>query len=276
MKNFFKIIGITSTLLLLSTGCSTAQMERKLAEENRIDTETYAYTDPEFIYDEEMVQLLANKFRLEELSIDNINTIMEDEIDAGRFNEVIIYMRHLLDHDEKQAALYMNRYYDALLAHVEHVSNPSAQLLVDAIHSARVQYEVNPDDQQATVQYATLLLYSEENYEQGLDLIFSLEKELLENEEEVHKRTLQTLAQAYLIDEQYEESLERLLTLRGFDSDDSLLFYQISYVLDLLGEHEEAAAYLDRAYSPTRDFLARYGTDSFGFYASFFNDEENE
>ncbi len=270
MRHMMTRLLLLALMIFLLAGCSTIAMERKLAEENRIDTETYGYEDEAFIYNEDVVQQLSQRFRLEELSINNVSSIMEDEIEAGHFNEVIIYMRYLMDNEEEQAAMYTDRYYEALLAHVENTPQPSQQLLADATKSARVQYELRPDDQRTTAQYATLLLYSDEDFQEGLDLLFALENQLEEQGEDFQKQTIQALAQAYLMNGQYEESVERYQTLASLDSENVLVYYNISYVLELLGRDDEAAAYLERAYAPTTDFLDTYGTETVGLFNSFF------
>ncbi|WP_100405482.1 tetratricopeptide repeat protein [Bacillus solitudinis] len=275
MKQIVKIL-ILITCITWLVGCSTMNMERKLAAENKIDTETYGYDDEEFIFQEAVVQDLATRFRLEELTTENVNSIMEDEIEAGYYNEVIIYLRYLLANEEEQAAMFTERYYEALLAHVQQVQDPSPQLLADAIESAKRQYELDPTHQRNAVHYASLLLHTNEQIETGMQILFDLEEELLTKEEDFNKQTIQALALAYMMDEQYEESIEHYLTLASLDPEDALVFYNISYVLEQMGEFDQANDYLLKAYSPTTEFLETYGTEAFGLYQSFFSTATKE
>ncbi len=255
--------------LLVFSACSTMNMERKLAEENRIDTDVYAYDDEEFVFNEGVLQTLANRFRLEELSTENINSIMEDEIKAGYYNEVIIYMRYLLDNEEDQAAMYMDRYYEALFAHVQNTEDPSPQLIADAIEIAERQFTLKPDDQKAVVQYANLLIDSRTDVDEGLRLLFQLEENLEEVGEDPTQQTLLALANAHFIDGNYGKSVDLYLLLASLNPEDALLYYNLSYVLQTMGDTTRASEYLDQAYSPTMDFLDTYGTNSYGAFESF-------
>ncbi len=267
VRTFFLFV----LLLVLLSACSTMNMERKLAEEQRIDTTLYAYDDEEFRYSDQIVQTLAKRFQLKELTTTNVNSIMKDEIAAGNYNEVIIYFRYLLDEKENEAAMYTERYYDALQAHIQNTNDPSPQLVEAAILQAKRQFEFEPDDQRHVVYYASLLIDSKYDVEQGLDLLFTLEEDLYQRGEDPNKQTLQALANAYYVNGDYEESVENYLFLIALEPDDSSLYYTVSYVLEEMGEVEEASRYLEKTYAPTIDFLNMYSTEAFGLYRSYFN-----
>ncbi|MDV2886324.1 hypothetical protein RYX45_14130 [Alkalihalophilus pseudofirmus] len=246
------------------------RMEQKLAEENRIDGELYGYEDEAFTYSQNVLQQLSDRFRVEELSPKNVNSIMKDEIQGGHYNEVLIYLNYLRENEEQEAALYTERYYEALAAHVQQVEEPSPQLLKDAIDSARLQYENDPSNQRTVVHYANLLLYTEDQQEEGKNLLFQLKEQLNQTDEEYNPSTIQALAQAYLLDEQYEESIDYYLMLSALEPENAYHYYNISYVYEQIGDMESANRYLNRTYAPTNDFLQTYGTDAFGLYSSLF------
>ncbi|MDT8858820.1 tetratricopeptide repeat protein [Alkalihalobacillus sp. MEB130] len=267
-KTLFFLIAICAFAQL--TACSTINMERKLAEEQRIDSSLYAYDDDQFQYNDQLVQTLAERFRFDALSTTNVNSIMRDEIAAGNFNEVIIYLRYLATEKETQAAMYTERYYEALQAHVRNTNEPSPKLVEDTITQAKRQYEMEPDKQNNVAYYASLLIDTKYDIEQGIQLLLDLEEKLYARSEDPNKQTLHALANAYYLNGNYEESVENYLFLIAIEPDDMSLYYTLSYVLEEMGEHEAAAAYLEMTYSPTTDFLKTYGTDTFGMYRSYF------
>ncbi|MDV2684329.1 hypothetical protein RYX56_08100 [Alkalihalophilus lindianensis] len=269
MKKFIYLISL-STLLIMLVGCSTMRMEQKVAENNRVDGELYGYEDESFTYQNSVLQRLADRFRLEELTSENVNSIMQDEIQAGYYNEVLIYLNYLTENNEQEAALYTERYYEALATHVQQVEDPSPQLLEDAIQTARVQYQNDPSNQRTVVHYANLLLYTDDRQQEGQDILFELKEHLASSDEEYNPSTIHALAQAYFLNEQYEESVDYYLMLSALDPDNAYHYYNISYVYEQMGDQESANRYLTKAYAPTNDFLKTYGTEAFGFYSSLF------
>ncbi|WP_332629797.1 tetratricopeptide repeat protein [Halalkalibacter flavus] len=257
------------------SACSTMNMEKKLAEDRRIDSELYAYDDEQFQYNDSLVQTLAERFRFEKLSTTNVNSIMQDEIAAGNYNEVIIYLRYLLAEEESQAAMYTQRYYEALQAHVRNTNNPSPKLVEDTLNQAKRQYEREPERQNNVAYYASLLIDTKYDIDLGVELLLQLEEDLYASGEDPNKQTLHALANAHYVKGNYEESVENYLFLIALEPDDMSLYYTLSYVLEEMGEHEAAAAYLEMTYSPTTDFLKTYGTDTFGMYRSYFNSKLN-
>lgn len=278
MKQKTRFLSSIIAIMLVSTGCSTIAMEKKVAEENKIDTDIYAYPDDAFLYNEGLVQQIADRLRLEELTTENVASIMEDEIEAGSFNEVLVYYRYLLDQHPNEAALYTEQYGEALMAHIQSTAEPSELLLADATESARKQYELHPENQDSVVQYANLLIHSSDESEKvrGTTILFELEEKLAENDEDLRRKTIRALAEAYLLTDQYEQGLDYYKTLASIDPDDTIVYFHISNVLSLLGRDEEAEQYLDLVYAPTTDFLEQYGTDTFGIYSSFFQESFDE
>lgn len=259
------------SVILIISGCSTANMEKKIREQRAIDIEKYAYEDEEFVYKEALVQELADRFRLEELTIQNVNSIMKDEIKAGNFNEVIIIIRHLLDNEEETGILYIDRLHEAMNAHVQRVSQPSPTLLTNAIEIAKERYERDPEDPSRVIQYANMLINSERDVQGGIELLYDLEQQFKENEQEPGQQSLQSFARAYFIDGKYDKSLVLYTKLTTLNPDDPMLYYNMSQVLLAMGAEDLARETMQKAFGPTQDFLNHFGTDDFTLYKDYFN-----
>ncbi|SDH18668.1 TPR repeat-containing protein [Alteribacillus persepolensis] len=271
LKNAYTLIGLSMCLLLVS-GCSTLAMERYIAQEEAVDTETYAYQDENFTYNEEIVQELANRFRNESLTTTNVNSIMEDEIENGRYNEVIIYLRELrAEEEEAAAAPYSQRYMDALQAHVERTSEPSEPLVEDAVNLMEQQYQLDPEDEKTTLNYAKLLLNSGYDIDKGAQLLFDLEEEVTAKEEQPGTDLLLALARAYFALGELDESLERYQRLTALDSENPTHYYRMSEVYTAMGDEKGRRDALTKAFQPTAEFLEQYGDDTFTIYEDYLN-----
>ncbi|MFB4165188.1 tetratricopeptide repeat protein [Alteribacillus sp. JSM 102045] len=266
----FTVIGFLSCLLIVS-GCSTYGMNRHLAEEEAIDTDKYAYQDENFTYNEETLQELAERFRNEDLSTSNINSIMEDEIKSGNFNEVIIYLRELQAEEEDEAAPFSRRYIEALEAHVQRTAEPSKALVEDAVALMKQQYELDPESEENTIDYAKLLIDSEYDVEQGAQLLFDLEENMEENDEQPGRDLLLALAQAYFAVGDFENSLERYDELTALDTEDPTHFYRMSEVYAAMDDRKGEKEALTQAFEPTAEFLNRYGDKSYNLYKDYLN-----
>ncbi|MGY4688878.1 tetratricopeptide repeat protein [Salibacterium sp. K-3] len=262
------MIGFLGSVLILS-GCSTYGMNQHLEEEQRINTDKFAYDDENFVYDRETLQDLAERFRLEELTENNINSIMEEEIENGNFNEIIIYLRELQAEEEEEAAAYSERYTEALQAHIEQNDDPAAALVEDAAALLQQRYELNPESEENLIDYATVLIESEYNVEKGTQLLFDLEQKLEENNEQPGRDLLLALARAYYAAGDYEESLERYETLTALDAENPTHYYRMSEVYAAMGDEEGKREALTRAFEPTSDFLDNYGDDSYHLYKDY-------
>ncbi|SFE92232.1 tetratricopeptide repeat protein [Alteribacillus iranensis] len=265
----WKFVSLLFAITLIASGCSTYGMDRYLAEEKSIDTEKYAYQDENFTYSLDGLRTLTERFRLEELSTNDINTLMEEEIKNGRYNEIIIYLRHLQDEDAEEAASYSARYLEALEAHVERMNEPSEPLVRDAVQLMKQQYELDPEDEERTIRYATLLIHSEANVEKGAELLFDLETHIEEMEEEPGYELLLALAQAYYAIGDYESSLARYEALTSLDPSDPTNFYRMSKVYAAMGDTEGERNALTQAFEPTSEFLGQYGDESYSLYKDY-------
>ncbi|RSL33637.1 hypothetical protein D7Z54_10025 [Salibacterium salarium] len=265
------------SILITASGCSTYGMNSHLEEEQTINTDKYAYDDENFVYNKESLQELADRFRIEDLTTANINSIMEEEIENGRYNEIIIYLRELQAEEPEQAASFSDRYIEALQSHVEHTEEPAQPLVQDAVDILQSQYESQPDNEENIINYATLLIESEYDTEQGTTLLFDLEEDLQENGEDPGRDLLLALAQAYSIAGDYEKSLDRYDTLTTLDSEDPTHFYRMSQVYAEMNDEEGEREALTQAFEPTSDFLDDYGDDSYNLYKDYLHDSiENE
>ncbi|SFQ23935.1 tetratricopeptide repeat protein [Salibacterium halotolerans] len=262
------IIVLFGTLLVLS-GCSTYGMNQHLEEEQRINTEKYAYDDENFVYDRETLQTLAERFRLDKLSESNINSIMEEEIENGNFNEIIIYLRELQAEEEEQAAAYSQRYTEALQAHIEQNDDPATALVEDAASLLQQQYQLNPENEENLINYANVLIESGYNVDKGTQLLFDLEQQLQENNEQPGRDLLLALAKAYRADGQYEESLQRYERLTALDSENPTHYYRMSQVYAEMGNEQGEQEAVTRAFEPTSEFLNNYGDDSYQIYKNY-------
>ncbi|RSL35151.1 hypothetical protein D7Z54_00835 [Salibacterium salarium] len=270
------VIGLV-TILLTTSGCSTIGMNRHLEQEQTVNTDKYAYDDENFVYNNETLQELADRFRLEDLSTTNINSIMEEEIENGRYNEIIIYLRELRAEEPEEAASFSDRYTEALQAHVENTDEPAQPLVQDAADILQNQYESQPENEENIINYATLLMESEHDVDKGTSLLFDLEEDLQENGEEPGRDLLLALAQAYSITGDYEQSLERYDTLTTLDAEDPTHFYRMSEVYAKIDDQEGEREALTQAFEPTSDFLESYGDDSYTLYKDYLRDSiENE
>lgn len=263
------IIAVLFSLLLIVSGCSTYGMDRYVEMEEAIDTDKYAYHDENFTYNIETLQELAERFRLEDLSTNNINSIMEQEIESGNYNEIIIYLRELQGEEEEEAAPYSERYLEALQAHVEKTNEPSQPLVKDAVALMKQQYEVDPQDQERIIAYATLLINSEANTEKGANLLFDLEQSLEKNGEQPSLDLLLALGQAYYAVGDYESSLDRYETLTTLDTSDPTHYYRMSLVYDAMGDQAGERRALTQAFEPTSEFLHHYGDKSYSLYKRY-------
>lgn len=259
------------SFLLIASGCSTYGMNRYLAEEEAIDTGKYAYQDENFIYNEAALQELAERFRLEELSTSNINSIMKDEIKRGNYNEIIIYLREMQAEEEEEAARFSKRYIEALEAHVQRTDEPSEPLVEDAVAIMKQQYELDPEREENVIDYGSLLIDSEYDVEKGAELLFDLEDQYNEREEMPGHDLLLALAQAYLAIGDFEKSLERYDVLTTLDAEDPTHFYSMSEVYAAMENREGEKEALTKAFEPTSKFLERYGDKSYNLYKDYLN-----
>ncbi|WP_158736863.1 M48 family metallopeptidase [Alteribacillus sp. YIM 98480] len=259
------------SFLLISSGCSTYGMNRHLAEEEAIDTDKYAYQDENFTYNEETLQELADRFRLEDLSTSNINSIMEDEIKRGNYNEIIIYLRELQAEEEEEAAPFSRRYTEALEAHVQRSNEPSQALVEDVVAMMEQQYQLDPESEENTIDYAKLLIDSDYDIEKGAELLFDLEEKKENNGEQPGRDLLLALAQAYFAVGDYNNSLNRYDTLTALDAEDPTHFYRMSEVYAAMDNTEGEKDALTEAFEPTSDFLNRYGDESYNLYKDYLN-----
>ncbi|SFL85143.1 tetratricopeptide repeat protein [Salibacterium qingdaonense] len=262
------IIGMFGAFIVLS-GCSTYGMNQHLEEEQRIDTEQYAYDDENFVYDTETLQELAERFRLDELSESNVNSVMEEEIENGNFNEIIIYLRELQAEEEEEAAAYSKRYTEALQAHIEQNDDPATALVEDAASLLQQQYELNPESEENLIDYANVLIESGYNVDKGTQLLFDLEQQMEENNEQPGRDMLLALAKAYRAAGNYEESLQRYETLTALDSENPTHYYRMSQVYAEMGDAQGEQQAVTRAFEPTSEFLNSYGDDSYQLYKNY-------
>ncbi|MFZ4451122.1 tetratricopeptide repeat protein [Salibacterium aidingense] len=262
------IIGLFSIIVIMS-GCSTYGMNRYLEQEQTINTDKYAYDNENFVYDRETLQELAERFRLEDLSDSNINSIMEEEIENGNYNEIIIYLRELQDEEEEEAAAFSDRYIEALQAHIEQNDDPAAPLVEDAVALLQQRYELNPESEENLISYATVLIESEYDVEQGTELLFNLEEEMQENNEQPGRDLLLALAKAYFAAGNYEQSLEHYQTLTALDAEDPTHYYRMSEVYAAMDDQQGEREALTQAFEPTSEFLDNYGDESYHLYKDY-------
>lgn len=268
-----KLVTYTSFVLFLIifTGCSTISMNRYIEKEERVDVERFAYPDENFTYDIEVLQDLAKRLRLEELSKRNINSILKDEIKAGRYNEIIIYLRELQEEDPEEAASFSTRYNEALEAHVMRSAEPSPTLVEDAITRMEYQYERDPENETYVMNLANMLIHSEYDVERGVQLLFDLEEKMIQEGEQPGLDLTLALAEAYFAVGKYEESIERFERLTTLDTEDATYFYKMSRVYREMGDKEREKLTLTQALEPTAEFLAQYGDSTYYLYKDYLN-----
>ncbi|WP_240374363.1 tetratricopeptide repeat protein [Bacillus piscicola] len=275
MKRAIVTAGVLFLLVIIS-GCSTFGMNRYVAKEEAINTDKYAYHDENFTYDLETLQELAERFRLEELSTSNVNSIMKDEIKRGRFNEIIIYLRELQAEEEEEAAAFSERYLEALAAHVQRTKDPSEALVEDAVKLMQKQYELDPEDEEKTIRYANMLIDSKVDVKRGAHLLFDFEEHLKEQGEQPSLDLLLALAQAYYAVGDYEKSLARYEKLTTLETSDPTHFYRMSEVFAAMGDEEGERKALTKAFEPTSEFLGKYGDNNFSLYKDYLDESIDE
>lgn len=174
-----KLTPLFFTAILL-TGCSTMGMERHVANEQEIDIEKYGYEeDEDFLLNESVMYHIADMSRTEHLSTSNLQSIFTDEIEAGNYNEFIVFFRDWREEEPEEAAPFTNHYYDSLLAHIESPFPSSEQLIPDAIATFESQYNADQEDATRLLRYARSLMESGYNVEQGAELIFKWQETVL-------------------------------------------------------------------------------------------------
>ena len=263
--------GSVLLLLLIVAGCSTISMNRYIEKEERVDVERFAYPDENFTYDMEVLQDLADRVRLEELTTRNINSILKDEIKAGRYNEIIIYLRELQEEEPEEAAAFSTRYNEALQAHVMRSAEPSPTLVEDAITRLEYQYQLDPENERYIIDLANMLIHSEYDVERGATLLFDLEEKMIQAGEQPGLDLTLALAEAYFAVGKYEESIERFERLTTLDTEDPTYFYKMSKVFKEMGDKEQERAALTQALEPTSEFLTQYGDSTYHLYKDCLN-----
>ncbi|MBB6450384.1 tetratricopeptide (TPR) repeat protein [Geomicrobium halophilum] len=250
--------------VLLLSACSTYNMEQHIAEEETINIETYGYDDDSFHVDAEALDQLADKIRLEELSTTNINSVIDDEINNGLYNEFIVFFHDQLDNDPENVTPFFNKYYDALVAHVKSPEENSEPLVADALDVLEEQYNSNPENDEHLIRYAQVLMESGHDVEEGANLILEWKDELEEGE--VDNSGLLAIAQAHYHLEEYEESINVYNHLAANNPDEPMIYYLQSQVYQEAGQTEAAQHTLEEAFEPSQELIGAYGDSSYDFF----------
>ncbi|MFB4161657.1 tetratricopeptide repeat protein [Geomicrobium sp. JSM 1781026] len=271
MKKHVSALSLTALLL---TGCSTLGMDRYIATEQEIDTEKYGYEeDEDFILNESVMNHIAALSREDQLSTRNLQSIFSDEIEAGNYNEFIVFFRDWSNEEPEEAAPFTSDYYNALLSHIESPSPSSQQLIPDAIATFESQYSADPEDDTRLLRYARSLMESGYDVEQGADLVFRWRDNVPDEERGIEG--LFTIARAHQLIGDFEESVQTYDQIAELSPDDARIYYLQSQAYREMGDEENAQEAMDLAFSPSRSLLNNYGDNTYDFYLQFL-DESSE
>ncbi|EZH66387.1 hypothetical protein DH09_10665 [Bacillaceae bacterium JMAK1] len=263
-----KCIPIFLSSVLFLTGCSTMGMERHLSNEREVDLEQFGYEeDDDFTLNESVMYNMSDLTQLDQLSTSHISSIIADDLDAGHYNEWIVFFRDWVDEEPEEAAPFTNLYYDALLAHIESPFSNSEELVTDAIQTFSEQYESDPLDHTRTLRLARALMESGRDVERGAEMIFEWAETA--NDEELGSDGFFTIARAHHNVGNFEESIEIYDQLTTLSPDDASIYYLQSQAYREMGDDESAQDAMEMAFAPSRNLITNFGDDTLNFYQQF-------